>query len=220
MQFLYHQDAKNLELLIENEAFLHLKARRVKVGQELFLRNLKDEFLYGYEIIEIGRNFCKLHLKSYSQTYEQKYPFSIALAVIDTKILEKTLPFLNELGVGKLILVYAEFSQKNFKLDLKRYERILINSCEQCGRTHLMEFEIFKDIKSFCQKYQNVILLDFEGQNLQEIKEPKEKIFFIGPEGGFSQAERRCFTQKVRLECQNILKSQTALIALSAKILI
>lgn len=45
MQFLYHPQSGTASLELENEAFLHLKARRIKVSDKIILKNLKDFIL-------------------------------------------------------------------------------------------------------------------------------------------------------------------------------
>ncbi len=217
MQFLYHKDAKNELLSLENEEFLHLKVRRVKLKEHLKLRNLEDEKLYTYEVTELNKHSCVLKLLKSEISPTTKSTLSLALAVIEPRILEKTLPFLNEFGVKKLIFVYTSFSQRNFKIDFARLEKILINSCEQCGRTDKIEFELFKNVEFFKEKYKEAILVDFSG----EVGEfSKDTLYFIGPEGGFSEKERALFESKIRFKSTNILKTQSAIIAVAAKILV
>ncbi|HEF9856511.1 TPA: 16S rRNA (uracil(1498)-N(3))-methyltransferase [Campylobacter coli] len=217
MQFLYHKQAGEEILKLKGEEFAHLKARRIKENEILSLRNLEDDFIYEYKISNLDRNSCLLyflhkHFKSHPQS-----ELDLALAVIDTKILEKTLPFLNELGVKKLHLVFTEFSQRNFKLGFERLEKIIISSCEQCGRSHKMQIQSYKNIQEFSKVFPDAVLVDFEG----EVKEfDKTRLYFIGPEGGFSPKEKQMFKEKICLKVPNILRSQSAAIAVAAKILL
>ncbi|EAL5950377.1 16S rRNA (uracil(1498)-N(3))-methyltransferase [Campylobacter coli] len=217
MQFLYHKQAGEEILKLKGEEFAHLKARRIKENEILSLRNLEDDFIYEYKISNLDRNSCLLyflhkHFKSHPQS-----ELDLALAVIDTKISEKTLPFLNELGVKKLHLVFTEFSQRNFKLDFERLEKIIISSCEQCGRSHKMQIQSYKNIQEFSKVFPDAVLVDFEG----EVKEfDKTRLYFIGPEGGFSPKEKQMFKEKICLKVPNILRSQSAAIAVAAKILL
>ncbi|ACM64735.2 16S rRNA (uracil(1498)-N(3))-methyltransferase [Campylobacter lari] len=220
MRFLYHPQSGALNLELENEALLHLKARRVKVGDKIILKNLKDFFAYTYECIELSRRSCVLNLLDKKEEKQEiKTHLHLALAVIDPKIIEKTLPFLNELGVAKLSFVYMDYSQKNFKLDFKRMEKILIESSQQCSRASLMELESFGDFKKFQQVYENIVLIDFEGEDLMSF-EPSKHVFLIGAEGGFSQKEREESVKKAKLQADFILKAQTALIGVASKFII
>ena len=143
---------------------------------------------------------------------------TLAWAIVDPKTIEKTLPSLNEIGIAKIVFFYGEFSQKNFKLDFSRLERILISSCEQCGRNDLMKFEIYKSLDELVKFYPNVALIDFEGENLDGYA--GKEILAIGPEGGFSRSEREAVAKKYGLKAKNILRSQTAILGVTAKILI
>ncbi|HEC1747449.1 16S rRNA (uracil(1498)-N(3))-methyltransferase [Campylobacter sp. IFREMER_LSEM_CL1846] len=220
MQFLYHPQSGTASLELENEAFLHLKARRIKVSDKIILKNLKDFYTYTYECIELSRRSCVLNLlDKKEEKQELKTYIHLALAVIDPKVIEKTLPFLNELGVAKLSFVYMEYSQKNFKLDFKRMEKILIESSQQCGRASLMELESFDDFKKFQQAYENIVLIDFEGEDLMNF-DPDRYVFLVGAEGGFSQKEREINIKRAKLQANYILKAQTALIGVASKFII
>ena len=132
---------------------------------------------------------------------------------------EKTLPMLNELGVERLSFVYAEFSQKNHKLDYDRMQRILINSCQQCGRSTKMILEEFSSLSTYFKAYPHSSILDFSEVKLDT--NTAINSILIGPEGGFSTKEREAFHQKhiVGLTCNTILRSETAVVSVASKIL-
>jgi len=218
MKFLYDKNAGDERLKIVNEGFLHLKARRVEVGERISVRNLCDSKEYIYEIDEIERRSANLSLVFASLNSEHKFDFTIAWAIVDPKTIEKTLPFLNEIGVGKIAFVYTEFSQANFKIDIERLNYINALSCEQCGRTSLMEFEIYKSLDELMSVYKNVSAINFGGKSLNEKRD--DEILIIGPEGGFSEDETAKFKNSYRLNTNNILKSQTAIISTAAKFLV
>ncbi|MCR6594431.1 16S rRNA (uracil(1498)-N(3))-methyltransferase [Campylobacter insulaenigrae] len=220
MRFLYHIQSGEEYLKIENETFLHLKARRLKEEDEVAFKNFKDKFTYIYKCVQLEKKFFLFVLKEKKiEQIQQNSKLHLALAVIDPKVIEKTLPFLNELGVEKLSLVYMQYSQRNFRLDEKRMEKILIESSQQCGRNSLLKLEIYKDFEQFQSKYKNIVLIDFEGENLLNFN-PLECVFLVGAEGGFSQLERtKCF-QKAKLNIPFVLKAQTAIIALASKFII
>lgn len=215
MRFLFEPRAGDERLELVNEPFLHLKARRVGVGDRIELRNLRDNKAYLYEAISFGRRSVVLELVFTSQKEPKKYPTSIAWAVVEPKIIEKTLPFLNELGIGKIIFVYTKFSQANFKLDIKRFEYICALSCEQCGRESLMEFEAYKNIDEFLAVYDNVALLNFGGATFDRYQ---NELIFVGPEGGFSADEVLKFKKQYAPQCSDILRSQTAVIGVATKL--
>lgn len=217
MKFLYSELAGSENIEIFADGFLHLKARRVRVGERIDVRNLKDGLNHIYEIVDFSKKSVSL-IKIFSHSVDtQSSDFTIAWAIVEPKIIEKTLPSLNELGVGKIIFFYGDFSQKNFKIDFNRLERILISSCEQCGRNEMMKFELFENIDEVMKNYQNLALIDFDAKSLDSLG---SEILLIGTEGGFSQREREKVSKKYSLNTKNILRSQTAILGVVSKILL
>jgi 16S rRNA (uracil1498-N3)-methyltransferase len=133
-------------------------------------------------------------------------------------VIEKTLPFLNQIGVKKITFIYCERSQNNFKLDFERFKKIIINSNQQCGRVHLMEFCLEKNLEKVISKNQNLSVLDFGGSsdfsNVEKV--------LVGCEGGFSDREKELLKnqKKIAFSTKNILKSETAVVAVASKLLI
>lgn len=221
MQFVYHPDAGIHTLKVDTKEYEHIfKVRRMSVGDKLLWRNLEDAFVYEYEISHIGKK--EAELECIGQKELPLLPskvFHLAWSVIDPKIIEKTLPMLNELGVSKISFIYAEFSQKNHKLDMERMKRILINSSQQCGRTLLMQIEVLPSIKSYIEAYPESAILDFTEKKLNASDAITSLL--VGPEGGFSAKERSLLQNQpiVGLTCNTILRSETAVVAAASKIL-
>ncbi|MFV0481481.1 MAG: 16S rRNA (uracil(1498)-N(3))-methyltransferase [Campylobacteraceae bacterium] len=224
MQFTYHEDAKNSTLKIEGQSFVHLfKSRRANTEELLNFRNLKDNNLYRYKILEINKKdaFCEL-IETLQDEKKTQKPFTLAWSVIDPKTIEKTLPFLNEIGVEKIIFVYTRFSQHNFKIDIEKLKRVLINSCEQCGRADLMEFEVIKSLNEFMKKYDDFGVIDFSSNRMEEFTCKLPNTWLVGCEGGFSKEEKELLSQKITIgfETSNILRSESAAVAISSKIIL
>ena len=218
MQFLYFKNPTKQIILTGKEHKYLFKVRRIKKNEQINIRNLKDDFLYIYKIESINKKEAILNLvkKEFLPNKPKKF-FHIAWCIIEPKNIEKILPSLNEIGVSKITFVYCDFSQKNFKLKLERIEKILINSCQQCGRSNLIEIEILNSSKEFFEKYKNFSVLDFNGKKIESnnISLP----ILIGPEGGFSKKEKENFKEIYKLE-GFILRSETAALSISSKILL
>ncbi len=213
MQFFYHPQGGEEQIDFSHESVKHLKAQRKKEGQSLNVRNLKDEFLYTYSIMSIKRNEARLELQKKEHCKNPPSTLHLGWCVIEPKNIEKTLPFLNEIGLKKLSFVYSDFSQKHFKLDFKRMERILCNSCEQCGRGELMELEVFNSVDEYLQAYPNSKALDFGGESIDSRVDGA----LVGCEGGFSQRERELFKHSVSFDTSLILRSESAIVSLASK---
>ncbi len=133
-------------------------------------------------------------------------------------MIEKTLPALNQIGVDKISFIYCDRSQKSFKLNFEKMNKILINSCEQCGRDNLMKLELLNSLKEAKKLYKNFVVLDFGGKKITK----DIKSILVGCEGGFSLEDKKILQdhQIVAFESDLILKSETACLAISSKILI
>lgn len=223
MQFSFHPDASSDCLEIENDLYKYLiKARRHKTGEELAFRNLKDKNIYFYEITSIDRRkaLCKL-LKSEEKIVENSKKLHIGWCLVDPKTIEKTIASLNEIGVDKITFIYCEYSQKNFKINFEKLEKILINSSSQCGRSSIIKLETCDCLDEFLMNNKDSFILDFSKTSIDE-KKDDISTFVLGCEGGFSLDERNKFKEDkvVGFDSSLILRSETAIISAASKILI
>jgi 16S rRNA (uracil1498-N3)-methyltransferase len=217
MQFLFHKKSKDEILKIEAEEYKYLfKVRRHKKGDKVALRNLEDGYLYMYEIIEVKpkKAILKLIDKEKREIETDRF-FHLLWCIIEPKIVEKTLPMLNEMGVSKISFIYCERSQKNFTLKIDKLKKILINSNQQCGRSTLMELEILKGIDEAVLKYDNIVLIDFCDKKLSCSDNIKRAL--IGPEGGLTKKERELFDRVAGFNTPFVLRSESAAVAIAAK---
>ena len=223
LQYLFNEDSGKDVLKLKGEDYKYLfKVRRHDVDDVLYFRSKnKSQELYKYKVLFIDAKSASLELLS-SEIKEvgAKKEFHLAWCVIDPKSVEKVLPSLNEIGVTKITFIYCERSQKNYKVDLKRYERILETSSQQCGRSTDMKFEIVKNISTFLQEHKDVSVLDFCDNVLD--KEDDIKIALIGCEGGFSETERGLLKSlnNFRLDTPMILRSESAAVAIASKVVL
>jgi len=221
--YILHDEASKQRLNIKGELHKYLvKVRRHSVGDELDFRNRTDiKTVHKYRIISVESRVLELELiSSKEEITKSKKSLHIAWCVIDTKSIEKVLPSLNEIGVDKISFIYCDRSQNNIKLDFKRFERILEASMQQCGRSTYMEFDTYKSIKDFIQKFEEVKVFDFCDKVLSS--DANFERVLIGCEGGFSQVERELLSDKenFRLDTPMVLRSESAVMAVASKILL
>ncbi|MCT7432840.1 16S rRNA (uracil(1498)-N(3))-methyltransferase [Aliarcobacter cryaerophilus] len=223
MQFIYDKNAKNELLKIEDENYNYIvKARRHKLDDILDFRNLEDDFLYSYKISQIDKKSLFLNLlKKEEKIIENSKKIHLAWCVVDPKTIYENISSLNELGVDKITFVYSDFSQKNFKINFEKLEKILINSSSQCGRSSIIKLDIYKNIDTFIKDNPDTYFLDFSKTSIDS-KVLDIKTLMIGTEGGFSKRERELFNKNfiVGFSSNLILKSQTAIISATSKIIL
>jgi 16S rRNA (uracil1498-N3)-methyltransferase len=222
MLYLHHKEAGQPQLtLVGDEHRYIFKVRRHKVEDTLYLRNLEDGLLYRYLITHLDKRSVLLELQE-SQTLEvkAKRTLHIGWCVIDPKNIEKVLPSLNEMGVEKITFIYCQRSQKSFKVDFKRLEKILLNSSQQSGRSEMMQLEMADDLESFLNDHPESKMLNFS-ENRVDTQEDIKTIV-IGCEGGFHEDEVAFFKPQniIGLDTLLVLKSESAVCAVAAKLLL
>lgn len=223
MQFTYDEFCGENNLEIKDEVYNYLiKARRHKIDDEIYFRNLKDENLYLYKIVLIDKKRAVLNLlNTEKKILVNNKKLHVGWCVIDPKTVEKYIASLNEMGVDKISFIYSDYSQKNFKINIEKLEKILINSSCQCGRSDIIKLDIYKNLNEFISKNKNVYFLDFSTTLIDE-KKDEIKTIVIGCEGGFSNNERENFDKDfiVGFDSNLILRSETAVLAVCSKIIL
>lgn len=224
----------DLIYILDDEAgknFLHVKGdlykylvkvRRHSVGDELSFRSREDiKTLHKYRVHGVESRSLELTLIS-SDVEEVKSEKSLHVAwcVIDSKSIEKVLPSLCEIGVKKISFISCDRSQRNFKCDFKRFDRILEASMQQSGRSSYIEFDTYKNIKDFIDEFPQTKVFDFCDNTLNNSSDFETVL--IGCEGGFSADEKELLSnlEVFRLNTPMILRSESAVMAVSSKILL
>jgi 16S rRNA (uracil1498-N3)-methyltransferase len=223
MIYVFDEDAGKETLVLKGESFKYLiKVRRHKLGDILAFRNDSDiKTLHKYEVVELDPKRAMLELKS-SEVLEvkAKKQLHIGWCKIDAKSVEKVLASLSEIGVGKITFIECARSQRNIKLDFKRFERILHASMQQCGSTQKIEFDVCESLGKFIKQYPDAKVFDFVDKTLDEVDEISTVI--IGCEGGFSQDEKELLSSQevFRLNTPMVLRSESAVVAVASKVLL
>jgi len=222
MLYLYHKEARASQLTLTGDEHRYIfKVRRHTVDDTLYLRNLEDGLLHRYLITHIDKRSAILTLQeSHVLDVKAKESLHIGWCIIDPKSVEKVLPSLNEMGVEKITFIYCKRSQKSFKLDFKRLEKILLNSSQQSGRSEMMKLEMAEDLESFIVQNPESKMLNFSESNF--VNSSTFNTIVIGCEGGFHADEIALFKPEniVGFDIPLVLKSESAVCAVASKVLL
>jgi 16S rRNA (uracil1498-N3)-methyltransferase len=222
MKFLYRADAGSVSIVLEGDDHRYVsRVRRFRVGDIVPSRNMADDTLYLYSIDSSGRR--ETHLTLVESRYEKitaRRKLHLGWCIIEPKQIEKVLPTLNETGVEKITFIRCDRSQKNFTPDMRRLEKILINSSQQCGRSTLMRLGICDSLEEFFSSYPESAVVDFSDTPLS-CGDGIETIV-VGCEGGFSSDERELFSQRdiYGFDTSSILRSESAVVAVASRLLL
>ena len=223
MIYILDDEAGEETLQIRGDLHKYLiKVRRHKEGDTISFRARQNiEILHNYKLDIIEARSAELSLiLSKKEEIKSKKSLHVGWCVIDANSIEKILPSLCEIGVERISFISCDRSQKNFKLDFKRFERIQEAAMQQSGRSSYIEFDTYKNIKEFIEKFPHTSVFDFCQETLQDYSDIKT--ILIGCEGGFSAKEREILAplKRFRLDTDMVLRSESAVLAVSSKILL
>ena len=222
MQYLYYKEASSPSLQMSGDEHKYIfKVRRSRVGDIIDLRNLVDDMLYSYRVIEIDKKSALLHLIAKRElVIKAKRSLHIGWCKIDPKSIEKILPTLNEIGVEKITIIDCQRSQHNFRIDFARLKKILLNSSQQCGRSSMMILEQSPSLDRFVENHPQSYMLNFS-KNIIESHSHIDTII-VGAEGGFTDTETALVgsDRTIALDTPLILKSESAVAAIASKIVL
>ena len=209
---------KSGEISLEAEEARHMKAQRIKPEDKVSLFN-------GKGLIAIGSLASEGKVSLLESHEVPKSPFSLVIAVGVPKgeragwMLQK----LAELNVSIIIPLKTERSvvlPREAKQE--RWQRILIEACKQSKQAWIPELRPLSTIEEALKQEAGLkILLDQAGKNVIEIlqEKPKSVLAFIGPEGGFTENEKKLLQdagcKPVSLGSQT-LRIETAAMAMAA----
>lgn len=220
MIYAFDDDAGKAQLVLKGEQYKYLiKVRRHTLDDELFFRNKEAiEKLHKYKIVSLESRSATLELLDSQVTEIEEEGFHLAWCMIDPKSVEKVLASLCEMGVGRISFIMCERSQKSFKLDFKRLQRIVEASMQQSGRSTFVEFDTYGSIDEFLEEFPDTQIFDFSERRVGVNEQIKRAL--IGCEGGFSKEERERFVKSsvFGLDTTNVLRSESAALAVVAKL--
>ena len=128
-----------------------------------------------------------------------------------------------ELGVTKFVPIITDRTIVR-KINYERVKKIIIEAAEQSNRLTVPDIEKAQNLKSFLEKNNNKVNMIFGDINTKNQKldskikkENKPICIIIGPEGDFTENERKEIINFKNLQSlkinNNILRSETAVIS-------
>jgi 16S rRNA (uracil1498-N3)-methyltransferase len=182
----YTQEKLGENFHLKDEGLIH----QIKY---VFRGQVGDSFIFfgdGYEhiytLLEISKKELTFkEVKKEESRLRGETP-SVALALIKRDSFELALKVMSEAGVATIIPFIADRSEKRILGSLERLQKILIESTEQSGWG---DIPCLKEVCTYEEVLKNYPCVIFHTDGGGERKLSSEKVFCVGPEGGFTERE-------------------------------
>ena len=198
-------------------------------GDKIILFDAKGSQFTGV-IAGIGQDSIEVDIKARRNPVAAAgLKLTLACAIPKGKTMDGIIDKLTQLGVERIIpmqtqRVIVSWNEDKKSRHLERWTKIAQNSCEQSGRSRLVEIEAVKNISEILAEEKDYDLklipaLCGRRRSLKKIlrnNKPKKIIILIGPEGDFTAREveraRRSGFRPVTLG-DTVLRVETAAVA-------
>ncbi|WP_288528251.1 16S rRNA (uracil(1498)-N(3))-methyltransferase [uncultured Eubacterium sp.] len=227
MQKLFVENISDEKIILDGESARHIaKSLRMRVGDVICVTDGRGED-YGCQIEEITKDEVVLKV-CYKQACESEPTCKVTIyqGVPKSTKLEDIVQKCVELGVTEIVPTLTKrcVSRPDDKSAGKknvRYQKIALEAAQQSGRGIVPKIENMKTLKqALAEDESEVKIVFFEGggKKLTDIidKNTKSVSIFIGPEGGFEEAEVEQIESAGGVRAtlgKRILRTQTAPVA-------
>tara|TARA_Y100000817_G_scaffold293607_1_gene266729 strand:+ start:348 stop:1049 length:702 start_codon:yes stop_codon:yes gene_type:complete len=195
-----------------------ISVMRLKINQDFSLFNKSGE--WNSKIISINKGIIEFKIQNQLRQSNKVREIWLVFAPIKSNYFNFMLQKATEIGVTKLFPIITERTIVR-KINEDRLNKILIEASEQSNRLTVPSIEKIQKLEKFLKDNKNINLvfgdLNTENQKI-ELKDLSKPIcVLIGPEGDFSEKERKKIlefegVQSIKLN-ENILRSETAVIS-------
>ena len=196
------------------------KVMRIKVNETFSLFNSSGE--WEAKITEISKNIIEFNITKQLRQKENNKEIWLAFSPIKSNYFNFMIQKATELGVTRFLPIIFERTVVR-KINKDRLQKIVIEASEQSNRINIPLIENPQNLKKFLTKNNDKLELIFTDLNTQNKKLDVKKLsnkplcLIIGPEGDFSETERKEILSFNRVKSlkinENILRAETAAIS-------
>ena len=195
-----------------------IKVMRIKIGETFSLFNSSGE--WEAKILTLSKSIVEFNITKQLRQKESTKEMWLAFSPIKSNYFNFMIQKATELGVTKFIPIIFDRTIVR-KINKERLEKVIIEAAEQSNRINVPSIEELQSLKDFLSN--DKIDLIFTDLNSKHKKLDLKKLtknptcIIIGPEGDFSEAERKQIlffkgVQPIKIN-ENILRSETAVIS-------
>jgi 16S rRNA (uracil1498-N3)-methyltransferase len=211
----------------EEEAHHLVRVLRLRVGEEFEAIDGKGS-RFSCVLERDAQGWFGRITNRLDDSRESPVRICLAQALIKKDKFEWVMQKAVELGVAEVIPLFTErtevrLDEQRQQRKMNRWRRILSEAVKQCGRSHLPRLSSPLTLRSLLEEERDAVAIaldEGQGTNLREFfrssPELKSCLLLIGPEGGWSQEDRRLLSEHgvtaIHLGAR-VLRAETASIA-------
>ena len=211
------RDSNLTDKLDKSQSHYVLKVMRLKEKEVFSLFNSSGE--WEAKILNITKSIVEFNITKQLRQKENTKDLWLAFSPIKSNYFNFMIQKATELGVTKFLPVIFERTVVR-KINKERLEKVIIEAAEQSNRITVPSIEDPQKLKSFLNNDMDLIFTDLNTSNTKiDTKKltTKPTCVIIGPEGDFSEEERKEIlrfkdVQPIKIN-ENILRSETAVIS-------
>ena len=194
-------------------------ALRRRPGDEIVLADGNGAVAEA-KLVAIGRGRVEAEILSVRHEPEPKSErVTLALAMIDNRAMDWAVQKAVEVGIGRFLPIEAERAQvrgRDLGGRVEHWRRIAMQALKQCRRPWAMAVTEVVPLTALVggdSEQAGGVVADVEGSTLSELPKTVGNLLVVGPEGGFTAAEKQLFDRRgwprLRLG-PHILRAETA----------
>lgn len=196
----FFENKPQIVTLNEKESHHALNVRRLALAEEVYVTN--GSGLVGLGYVTKLANPLEIEIKEIFESDVNFTKITVVQSLLKGERSDFAVELMTEVGVHRIIFwpanrSIAKISGKEEKA-LKRWNQISEAACKQSRRAWLPKVSYETKIESILdiiKKNKISFLLDYDSNNyLKNQQLPEDVLFLVGPEGGFSEAEKKTFT--------------------------
>ena len=194
------------------------KVMRIKENEVFSLFNSSGE--WEAKILRISKSIVEFNITKQLRQKENFKELWLAFSPIKSNYFNFMIQKATELGVTKFLPIIFDRTIVR-KINKERLEKVIIEAAEQSNRINVPNIEDSQNLNNFLNKNDvDLIFTDLNSNNNKvDLKKLSNKpiCIFVGPEGDFSESERKEIlsykgVQAIKIN-ENILRSETAVIS-------
>ena len=196
------------------------KVMRIKIEECFSLFNENGE--WKAKITRISNGIVEFVITVQKRQKENRREIWLAFSPIKSNYFNFMIQKATELGVTKFIPINSDRTILR-KINIERFKKIIVESCEQSNRLKLPIIENVVSLKNFINQNDKIHIIfgDINTSNtvinIKNLSNLDPVCILIGPEGDFTEKEREQILKMKKIQPlkinENILRSETAVIS-------